>query len=220
VTVRRADTELAEKLAASGAQLVEVLPPDEFQTEHLPGAVNLPLTEFTEEATAALDRGAPVIVYCFDTQCDLSSRGAALLETYGFRDVYDYTGSKAAWLAMGLGAEGDRSPDVRAGAVSRPAVTCPPDTPLEKLPDPGPGGVVVVTNGEGVVLGTIRGPARARTGRALDVLQPGPSTVRPSITIYELARSMDSSGETHILVTTFDGRLIGVIERQDLDVDR
>jgi CBS domain-containing protein len=44
--------------------------------------------------------------------------------------------------------------------------------------------------------------------------------VRPSITADELARSMDRNGETHMLVTTLDGRLVGVVERDDLDVDR
>jgi hypothetical protein len=31
---------------------------------------------------------------------------------------------------------------------------------------------------------------------------------------------MDSNGETHMIVTTLDSRLVGVLERHDLDVDR
>jgi len=218
--VQRADTGHVEDLAARGAQLVEVLPADEFRTEHLPGALNLPLPQLTREAAAALDHDAPVVVYCYDTQCDLSSRGAALLESYGFREVYDYTGSKAAWLAMGLAAEGDTPSSVRAGALARPAATCAPDTALGDVPEPGPGGIVVVLNADGIVLGTIHGPARTGSADVLDVMQPGPSTVRPSITADELAQSMDRNGETHTLVTTLDGHLIGVVERADLDVDR
>jgi hypothetical protein len=54
----------------------------------------------------------------------------------------------------------------------------------------------------------------------LDVLSPGPATVRPSISADELARSMDADGQDHILVTTLEGTLLGVVLREDLRVDR
>ena len=50
------------------AQLVEVLPADEFEDEHLPGAVNIALKALDRESTASLDRRRPVIVYCYDYQ--------------------------------------------------------------------------------------------------------------------------------------------------------
>jgi rhodanese-related sulfurtransferase len=56
------------QLLAEGAQLVEVLPSAEFEEEHLPGAINIPLKQMTEQATASLDRQRPVIVYCSDYQ--------------------------------------------------------------------------------------------------------------------------------------------------------
>ena len=50
-------------------QLVEVLPAKEYETEHLPGAIHLPLTGMTRRAaTEALDPSRPVVVYCFDFQ--------------------------------------------------------------------------------------------------------------------------------------------------------
>jgi hypothetical protein len=54
------------RLAEAGAQLVEVLPRDEFDDEHLPGATSLPLKSLTAETAAVLDRSRPVIVYCWD----------------------------------------------------------------------------------------------------------------------------------------------------------
>ena len=51
-----------------GAQLVEVLPRDEYEEQHLRGAVNLPLTELNGRTAAQLDRSRPVIVYCHDYQ--------------------------------------------------------------------------------------------------------------------------------------------------------
>ncbi len=60
--------EEARTLIGRGAQLVEVLPSDEYQEEHLPGAINIPLRELGSESVAALERGQPIIVYCWDYQ--------------------------------------------------------------------------------------------------------------------------------------------------------
>ncbi len=51
-----------------GAQLVDVLPREEYEEEHLPGAINIPLKELNREMIARLNRVAPVIVYCHDYQ--------------------------------------------------------------------------------------------------------------------------------------------------------
>ena len=58
--------EVARLLREERAQLVEVLPSQEYEEEHLPGAVNIPLKELTAETTTRLDRTRPVIVYCWD----------------------------------------------------------------------------------------------------------------------------------------------------------
>ena len=55
-------------LLEEGAQLVDVLPRHEYEDEHLPGAINIPLKELDRETTARLRRDAPVIVYCHDYQ--------------------------------------------------------------------------------------------------------------------------------------------------------
>jgi len=52
---------------AQGAQVVEVLPAHEFDEDHLPGAINLPLRKIEAEASQVLDPSRPVIVYCWDT---------------------------------------------------------------------------------------------------------------------------------------------------------
>ena len=53
-------------LLDSGAQLVEVLPDEEYEELHLPSAINIPLKQLTAESTAQLDRGRDVVVYCWD----------------------------------------------------------------------------------------------------------------------------------------------------------
>jgi rhodanese-related sulfurtransferase len=63
------DRHQVRRLVEEGAQLVEVLPRSEFEEDHLPGAVNLPLVNLDEpRAAAVLRREAPVVVYCFDYQ--------------------------------------------------------------------------------------------------------------------------------------------------------
>ena len=56
-----------QRLVERGAQLVEVLPADEYEEDHLPGAISLPLRRLETEAVQTLDRNRPVIVYCWDT---------------------------------------------------------------------------------------------------------------------------------------------------------
>lgn len=54
------------RLIASGAQLVEVLPAEEYQELHLPGAINIPLKQLDAESTQQLDPGRDIVVYCWD----------------------------------------------------------------------------------------------------------------------------------------------------------
>ena len=62
----RIEIDQLRELHAGGAQLVEVLPAAEYEEQHLPGAVNIPLKTLDAEATASLDRVNPVVVYCWD----------------------------------------------------------------------------------------------------------------------------------------------------------
>ena len=54
-------------LIERGIQLVEVLGPEEFEEDHLPGAINIPLRRIETQAKTLLDPSRPVLVYCFDS---------------------------------------------------------------------------------------------------------------------------------------------------------
>jgi rhodanese-related sulfurtransferase len=56
-----------QRLVAEGVALVEALPANEYEEDHLPGAINLPLRRIEKEALALLDPNRPVIVYCWDS---------------------------------------------------------------------------------------------------------------------------------------------------------
>ena len=62
----RIGLERVRELLDQGAQLVDVLSHREYEEEHLPGAVNVPLKELDARTTAGLDRRRPLIVYCHD----------------------------------------------------------------------------------------------------------------------------------------------------------
>jgi len=59
--------EQLSELLSKGAPLVEVLPRREYEEQHLPGAISVPLKELDAAAVAGFDRTAPVIVYCWDS---------------------------------------------------------------------------------------------------------------------------------------------------------
>jgi rhodanese-related sulfurtransferase len=63
---RDVDREKLQRLLKEGAQLVEVLPKEEYDEEHLPGAINISLRRIEEDAPNRLDPARPVVVYCWD----------------------------------------------------------------------------------------------------------------------------------------------------------
>lgn len=62
------EREDVQRLLERGAQLVDVLPSQEYQEQHLPGAGSIPLKDLNAAATARLRKDLPVIVYCYDYQ--------------------------------------------------------------------------------------------------------------------------------------------------------
>jgi rhodanese-related sulfurtransferase len=59
--------EEVRQLIANGVQLVEVLPSPEYEEDHLPGAIHLPLRNLDAQARDVLDPNRAVVVYCWDT---------------------------------------------------------------------------------------------------------------------------------------------------------
>jgi rhodanese-related sulfurtransferase len=60
--------ELRRLVEDEEAQLVDVLLREEYEEEHLPGALNIPLKVLNRDTIAQLRRDALVIVYCHDYQ--------------------------------------------------------------------------------------------------------------------------------------------------------
>ena len=60
--------EEVQTLVHNGAQLVEVLSARQYAEAHLPGAINIPLTQLDRKSAATLTYERPVILYCYDFQ--------------------------------------------------------------------------------------------------------------------------------------------------------
>lgn len=152
----------------------------------------------------------------------MSPRAASRLESIGFERVYDYVAGKADWGSAGLPLEGAEGSETRAGAHAQTDVpTCRPHDRLrdvcERLDESGRDTCFVVDE-HGVVLGRLG--RRALHGR-LDVsaeqaMTPGPSTIRPSARLREVAERMRRQKLSNLPVTTSDGRLAGLLLREDV----
>ena len=73
----------------------------------------------------------------------------------------------------------------------------------------------MIVDDDAVVLGVVRGSKVGEDAGATAAsrMRRAPATVRPSIMAYELAASMARDDRDLVLVTTSDGRLIGLIRR-------
>jgi len=211
------------QLIAGGAQLVEVLPSEEYEELHLPGAINIPLKQLTAESVQQLDPGRDVVVYCWDALCDMSPRAACRLATLGFTRVHDYAAGKVDWLAHGLGADGTHAGLPTAGSLARDdaptfALDGSAAEALGAIAD-SPYGFALVLSPGGVLLGRVRRSELQRIAGSdpiEPISEPGPSTIRPHLTVDELHERLERSDVQTLVVTRPDGTLLGVVRRADV----
>jgi rhodanese-related sulfurtransferase/CBS domain-containing protein len=221
----KVDYQGLRRLLDEGAQLVEVLPADEYEEERLPGAISIPLKELDAETTAQLDKSKPVIVYCWDQLCDMSPRAAARLSSLGFERVYDYAVSKVDYLARGLPREGEKAGETRAADLLRDdVVRCRPEDPIDRVRseiESSPYGFALVLDEDEIVLGRLRRSALEDTAArtAEDAMEAGPSTIRADTSLEKLRERLEGGGLNFAIVTTPDGVLMGIVCRADLPPD-
>lgn len=153
----------------------------------------------------------------------MSPRAACRLESLGFTQVYDYVPGKVDWLANNLPVEGTDAEAPTAGSLARDdVVRCELADLAGSVRDrlgASPYGFALVTTAGGVVLGRV--PASALAGNVErpveEVMDPGPSTVRPHVSAAGLAKRLAERDLRWAIVTAPDGRLLGVVRRQDLE---
>ena len=154
----------------------------------------------------------------------MSPRAAWRLEALGFTNVYDYLAGKADWRAAGLPGEGALADQPTAADLAdASAPTCRLDEQLAdvraRVRSSG-WETCIVVNEERVVLGRFGQRALARRDHipVEEAMAEGPSTVRPNLTLAPLLERLRERKLDTALVTTSDGRLIGMIRLKDAEL--
>jgi rhodanese-related sulfurtransferase/DNA-binding MarR family transcriptional regulator len=96
-------TELLDRLRCGAVTLIDVRPEDEFAHGHLPGALNVPLSQLARRL-AELPPEREVVAYCRGPWCVLSFEAVAALRRQGYR-VRRLEDGFPEWKAAGLPVE-------------------------------------------------------------------------------------------------------------------
>lgn len=129
---------------------------------------------------------------------------------------------KTDWFAAGLPSDGKAAEMTRIGdLVDGEVPTCGLD---EKVGDVrarvGPDDVCLVVNDHRVVLGLVEHEDLdgADDDRPVgDVMQDGPSTIRPNVPAAVLAEHLEHGPAARALVTTPEGKLVGLLRASALE---
>jgi len=92
---------------------------DEYENEHIPGAVLIPLNEIPERMSE-LDKDKPHIVYC--RSGSRSQAATSIMLGHGFREVYNMEGGMLSWNGFKA-----------TGVPMAGMFCCPPDAGLEEI---------------------------------------------------------------------------------------
>jgi len=136
--------------------------------------------------------------------------------------VYDYKAGKQDWMGAGLPTEGTNAQRPRlVDVVRRDVPTCSLD---ERLGDVRHRAVTagwdacVVVGQDRIVLGLLRAnELDADPDLPIEqVMRPGPSTYRPFVSVEEVLRTITERNMDSSPVTTSDGKLVGLVRKQDI----
>jgi predicted transcriptional regulator len=149
----------------------------------------------------------------------LSPRAAARLETLGFDQVYDYAAGKMDWLAHALPVE------KKSHGITMVAERLQREFPIARLDDSTADlqwrmeqsgfTIIPVLTENGVLIGLLEHrDALADTPlRVENVMNPAPTTLRPSASVENAIKQLDRLDADDLPVTSSDGKLLGIFKR-------
>lgn len=80
--------------------VIDTRSPSAFEQEHIPGSINIPHREMTEDTTSGLNKEYLVVAYCDGIGCNASTKGSLRLAQLGFR-VKELIGGLDWWKRDG-----------------------------------------------------------------------------------------------------------------------
>jgi len=79
--------------------IVEALPQEYFDAQHLPTALNIPHDVINNRAPEMLpDKDALIVVYCANKECQNSKMATESLLQMGYKNTVEYVEGKQHWL--------------------------------------------------------------------------------------------------------------------------
>jgi ArsR family transcriptional regulator len=99
--------ELVNRAKAGLVTVLDVRPQDEFALGHVPGALNIPISQL-KERLKEFDSGREVVAYCRGPYCVLSYEAVAILRGHGFK-ARRLEDGMPEWRAAGLPIEAESS---------------------------------------------------------------------------------------------------------------
>jgi len=153
----------------------------------------------------------------------MSPRAGCRLEGLGFTDVYDYAAGKVDWLAHNLPTDGTVADTPTAGSRLRTDVVTA--ALHERIADirarvqSSRYRFALVVAANRTLLGRLRGAALNGDPdlTAEQAMESGPSTIRPHTPLDEIGTLLRDRNLTTSLVTDPEGRLLGLLHRDDLN---
>ncbi|MDD5595101.1 MAG: rhodanese-like domain-containing protein [Candidatus Omnitrophica bacterium] len=78
--------------SAERFRLIDVLPRESFEKEHIKGAISLPLAEIEKKAGRIFRKDEKIVVYCASFECHASTEAGEKFLALGFKNTWDYKG--------------------------------------------------------------------------------------------------------------------------------
>lgn len=101
-------TELHERITSDEPlSLLDVRESEDYEDEHIPDALNIPLSALASSAPEELKKNERVVVYGLDHDDESSNNASEVLENMGFRKVSDFDGGLIAWKKAGFETKGE-----------------------------------------------------------------------------------------------------------------
>lgn len=139
----------------------------------------------------------------------------------GFKEVYDYAPGKVDWMACALPVEGRPEGKIfLVDFVRQDVATCSLKDRVEEVKNKIRGAnQCVAVNRANVVLGVVDKEAWSQNGKKTveEAMHLAPTTFRPNTPVDQAAAFMSQNDLAEILVTTSEGKLLGIVDRQTIE---
>ena len=94
------DVSTAKALHERDAIFIDVRLKNWFDEGHIPGAVNIPFSQFNDNNLAkVVSKDQEVVFYCYGMNCEYANTASDRALVWGYQKVYYFTKGYPAWLA-------------------------------------------------------------------------------------------------------------------------